>query len=247
MAIMGQRSVEIVLTLEVTVPGRPPYQTQVTQFIPDIRLASVQPGGQVHVRVDPMNPNVLAIADSVQGGVGAAPVIASGGAGGWGAAPGVGNAPVIQPTAQAGGGGAGWGAPPAGAPGGWGAPPAGAQMGGPMMPAAGLVAPDMGKAMKRSMTMTLVILFITTVPIAVIMAAVFVDWSAFGIDFGGDGDGDGAPKGGYCEGTVRCCKVVYGNSATANCDNWKNLPAAGCKSTWETYSQTAKSQGKTCK
>jgi hypothetical protein len=260
MAVMGQRSVEIALTLEVSLPGRPPYMTQTTQFIPDIRLPSVQPGSMVQVAVDQMNPNLLAIADGMAGGGGlkgaGGPMM---GGGSWGAAPG---APMIQPTAGAAPGG--WGAPPPGAPpGAYGAPPGGmgAPMGMPMgMPmGGGFATPDMGKAMKRSMKMTIAILFITTVPIAIIMAVTFVDWSAFGIDLDGGSDDSGSgkkgddeasgdiPKGGYCEGTVRCCKVVFNNAANANCDNWKNLPAAGCKSTWESYSQTAKSQGKTCK
>ncbi len=258
-SVMGQRSIEVTLALEVNIPGRAPYMTQVTQFISEMLIPAVLPGSIVSVRVDPNDPNAIAIAGPANdaASMGGGPMIHRGaGGGGWGGAPGAGGM-VIQPTAGAAPGGGpagGWGAPPPGVPGvpgvpvgGWGALPPG----GPTpFGGAGFAGPDMGKAMKRSMTMTIVIMLITTVPIAIIMAAVFVDWSALGIDVGGsddDGKSGDIPKGGYCEGTARCCKVVFGNAASANCDSWKSLPAAGCKSTWESYSQTAKAQGKSCK
>jgi len=296
-AVMGKRSIGVNLVLEVNVPGRAPYQAQVNQLINELLVASVQPGATVAVRVDPQNPNIIAVAPGAP--VGPMPV-----QGAWGAPAGgmkIGNAAWNQPGApaplmgaQAGYGppggpppgagygappGAGYGAPPAAA--GWGAPPVmGAgmpgmgmpgmgmpgmgmpNMGMPGMHAAGFGSADIGKAMKRSMKLAIVIMLVTTVPIVAIMLAVFVDWSAFGIggddesptsrggDVPGGGDaspGGAIPKGGYCEATVRCCKVVFPNAATNNCDNWKNLPASGCKTTWESYSQSAKSQGKTCK
>lgn len=238
--VMGHRHLDVALTLEVNLPGRPPYTVQTSQLISELRLPSVQPGAQVQLRVDPANPNRVAVADGAPAG---APMAQAG----WPGAPGQPGAPQGQP----GWGGPPGGPPPGGAPGAWGGAPMGQQpmMGGmPMggmhmggMPGAGFVAPDINAAVKKSLLspMSIFILFITTVPITVIMLATFVDWSALGAD-------DDAPKGGYCEATARCCKVVFNNAANSNCDQMKNLPAAGCKSAYEGYERSAKAQGKTC-
>ena len=98
--------------------------------------------------------------------------------------------------------------------------------------------PQLGGAMKKSMRFAIIMMVVTTVPIAIIMAAVFVDWSAI------IGD-DGAPKGGWCKGAARCCKVVHG--AAPDCDKWKDFPGSGCKSVYEGYEKAAKGMGKTCK
>ena len=234
--IMGHRHLQLALTIEVQVPGRPPYVVQTTQLISELRIPSLQPGAQLSLRVDPMNPNKIAIADGAPPPAGG---FAPQAAGGWPGAPG---GPMAGAPGQ----------PMMGAPGAYGAPPQqGAWGGAPMAPGMGMagpgmgfVAPDVGQAMKKSLLspMSLFIFFITTVPITVIMLAVFVDWSAI---FGGDEE-SGVPKGGYCEATARCCKVVFANAANASCDQMKNLPGAGCKQAFEGYQQSAKAQGKTC-
>ena len=233
LTVMGHRHLDVILTVEVQVPGRAPYTVQTTQMISELRLPSVQPGASVQLRVDPMNPNRIAIAD---GAPAASPAAAA-----WGArgaapgAPGWGGPPGAPPQGA-------WGAAPGapGAPGAYGAPMGGAPM--MMGGGAGFVAPDINQAVKKSLLspMSLFILFITTVPITVIMLVTFVDWSAFA------SEDDGTPKGGYCEATARCCKVVFGAAGGANCDQMKNLPAAGCKSAYEGYERSAKAQGKTC-
>lgn len=238
LTVMGHRHLDVILTVEVQVPGRPPYTVQTTQMISELRLPSVQPGAQVQLRVDPMNPNRIAIAD---GAPAASPAVAAWGArGGAPAAQGWGGPPGAPPQGA-------WAPPgaPGQTPGAFGAPMGGAPMmgGGMMGPGGGFVAPDINQAVKKSLLspMSLFIFFITTVPITVIMLATFVDWSAFA------SEDDGAPKGGYCEAIVRCCNVVAGSSpAAANCANWKNLPAAGCKDAFEGYKKSAEAMGKTC-
>jgi hypothetical protein len=237
MAVMGHRHLDVVLTLEVHLPGRPPYTVQTTQMISELRLPSVQPGAQVHLRVDPMNPNRVAVADGVAPSMGGGPTAP--GAPMTPGSPGAGGAWAGPPGAPA---AAAWSGAPVGAPamGAMGAMGAPAMMG---APGGGFVAPDMGQAMKKGLLspLWLFVFFITTVPITVIMLATFVDWSAFA------SEEDGAPEGGYCAALVRCCKVVAGGTpAASNCDNWANLPAAGCKDAYAGYQQSAKAQGKTC-
>jgi hypothetical protein len=216
----AHRHLNLVIAMEVHMPGRPPYQIQSTQLISELTLPSLQPGAWLQIRVDNQNPQNVAIA----------------GYGQQAAAPAFGGAP--------------------------GAPAMGGPMGAPMGAQMGFAMPNtaatMNKAFSRAIIMTLVISVIVTVP----LLAVFVDWSAFAGGGGGDDDsssksddksasgddsssGDGVPSGGYCKGLVRCCKEVFGTSG--NCDNYANLPAAGCKSAYDAHQKSAKAMGKTCK
>ena len=49
------------VTIDVEVPGRPPYECTVTALIPLNLVRDVLPGATVEVRVDPSNPNNIAI------------------------------------------------------------------------------------------------------------------------------------------------------------------------------------------
>jgi len=51
----------VVLDLDVRVPGKDPYVTQVTTAVPQVYLSKLQPGGSLAVRVDPSDPGALAI------------------------------------------------------------------------------------------------------------------------------------------------------------------------------------------
>jgi hypothetical protein len=51
----------VVLDLDVHVPGKDPYVTQVTSAVPQVYLSKLQPGGSLAVRVDPSDPGALAI------------------------------------------------------------------------------------------------------------------------------------------------------------------------------------------
>ena len=64
----AQRHISLVLSLEVHVQGRAPYTIQIQKYISELNLALFQQGAWINVRVDPMNPNSLAIA-----GAGSAP------------------------------------------------------------------------------------------------------------------------------------------------------------------------------
>lgn len=57
-----QRHLSVILSLEVHLPGRAPYTSQVKKFVSELNLASFQPGAWLAVRVDPMNPTSVAVA-----------------------------------------------------------------------------------------------------------------------------------------------------------------------------------------
>jgi hypothetical protein len=225
--IGAHRHISLLLSLEVHLPGRPPYVAQCQKTISELMIASLQPGAWLAVRIDPGNPMNLAIA-----GPGSPPAATPGGpapfgAGGMsGAAPAAGAFGAPPPAAGFGG------VPPM--PGGFGQPAA--PMG--MAPMAGFGSPAMGGALHKGMRRAIVITLLTTIPIAIVMLVVFVDFSGW---FGGSD----APKGGYCKALVRCCKKVHGDAG--NCGQYENLPAAGCKTAYETYKESAKAMGKTCK
>lgn len=200
----ADRHVRLVVSLEVHPNGGAPYHGHCEPLLSELVIPSVQPGSWLQLRVDPQNPQRLAIA-----GAGAVPHHGARG----GAAPGAGYP------------GAGY--PGAGYPG---APLA--MMGGSEWDPSHFQA-KAGKAFSGGMWMTIIIGAITTIPLLI----VFADWSAL---FGGDG----APNGGYCKGAARCCKVVFDGAET--CDGMEDLPAAGCKSAFESYAESAKRTGKTC-
>jgi hypothetical protein len=49
------------IVLEVTSPSRGTYQAQVQSLVPMIKLSQLQPGQTVQVKIDPMNPNNVAV------------------------------------------------------------------------------------------------------------------------------------------------------------------------------------------
>ena len=51
----------IALKLEIQLPGRPSYLVNKRQVVPFIRLASIQPGTTLPIRVDPAKPNEIEI------------------------------------------------------------------------------------------------------------------------------------------------------------------------------------------
>jgi hypothetical protein len=244
LTVMGHRHLDLVLQMEVQLPGRPPYMAQFNQLVSELRVPSLQPGAMVQLRVDPTNPMHMVVADGAPAGGAAQWPGAAAPAAGFGAmgppAPGFGG--MSPPPAPGFGGMSPPPAPgfggmsPAPAAGFGGMGPAPGMMG--AMPGAGFGAPDMGGALKKSWRFSIIMMVVTTVPVLVILLAVFVDWSAL---FGGDG----APKGGWCKGAARCCQVVHGGAA--ECEQWKNFPGSGCKDVYDGYERAAKAMGKTCK
>lgn len=55
---------ELRLDVEVSVPGQPPYTVQTRQLVDQHRVASVQPGQHVHLRVDRNDPQRIALTDT---------------------------------------------------------------------------------------------------------------------------------------------------------------------------------------
>ncbi len=177
----AHRHLVLMLGLEVHPQGGAPYHVRCQQTVSELQIPSLQPGAWLQVRVDPANPQKLAIA-----GAGALQPGAYGAPGMPPMQPGAYGAPGMQPgmmgmpgmPMQPGmmgmpGGVAGWGAAQTGA--------------------------AMNKAFSRAIWMTAIISIVVTVP----LLAVFVDWSSIV-------GGEGAPKGGYCKALVRCCKQVHG-------------------------------------
>jgi hypothetical protein len=52
---------QIVLDLDITIPGRDPYSAQLTTAVPQVYLGRLQPGGSIGVKVDPNDPSSIAI------------------------------------------------------------------------------------------------------------------------------------------------------------------------------------------
>lgn len=202
----AHRHLRLQLGLEVHPQGGAPYPVESLQLVSELQIPALQPGAWLQVKIDPVNPQNLAIA-----GFGGGPH-AGGFAGGYPVAPGMGYP---------------------GTPGGYPQVP----MPGGMAPSpswgAVQVGPVMNQAFSRAIRMTILISVITTVP----LLAVFVDWSSI------FGDGD-APKGGYCKALLRCCAAMHGGAGS--CGEYENLPAAGCKTAYESYLRSAKAVGKTC-
>lgn len=68
-----QRHVSLVLSLEVHVQGRAPYAIQLQKYVSELNLALFQRGNWLDVRVDPANPNSLAVAGAASPPAAAAP------------------------------------------------------------------------------------------------------------------------------------------------------------------------------
>ena len=235
MSIGAHRHVELIMHLEIYPHGGQAYQLQTTQLISELQLATMQPGALLQIRIDPANPNNIAIAG---------PDLSAG-------YPGVGTAQGYPQAGYPGapqpwqsGGQQPWQAPgspmggaPGQVPGALGAPgyPQPFGYGQAAHAMAAQTADRVNRGMKRAFIMSAVIMVLVTIP----LAAVFVDWSAFG--FSGDSD---APEGGYCSALVRCCKTVFPGSG--NCDKWQGLPGSGCKSAYESHKRSAEAMGKKC-
>ncbi len=80
--------------------------------------------------------------------------------------------------------------------------------------------------------------------VGVIVAVVVVFVNVGGVGLGSASEGDGV-----CAQAVRCCEVVAaGKPSAANCKNLGKLgvPASACESSLKSFSDSAKTQGKTC-
>ena len=73
----GHRQPQVALTLEVQPTGGQPYQAQLVTLISEFQIPQIQPGTMCQVRVDPANPNNMALeAVGVSGGEAGAPMTA---------------------------------------------------------------------------------------------------------------------------------------------------------------------------
>jgi len=52
---------QVVLAVSVEIEGKPAYDAQVTTSVPQMHIALVQPGNKIGVKVDPTDPNNIAI------------------------------------------------------------------------------------------------------------------------------------------------------------------------------------------
>ena len=129
----------------------------------------------------------------------------------------------------------------------WGAQPVGKGPGGfgPAPIPMGVMQPNY----KRSLPFIIFMVFITTVPITVIMLYTFVDFDDLlgrnKDDEGSSEDGDKKKKkGSVCERAAECCKVIGGDEKA--CSNVKLMPVDGCKQMLDANKEAAKSLGKSC-
>ncbi len=65
----GDRRLQLQMAVEVRPSGGGPFQAQLTAFVSELQIPQVQPGSEVRVRFDPMNPARVALE-----GVGVSPV-----------------------------------------------------------------------------------------------------------------------------------------------------------------------------
>ncbi len=61
MEVGGHRHLQLQLQLEVQPQGRPPYPAMVTTMVSELQIPQLQPGAQLTVRIDRMNPMNIAL------------------------------------------------------------------------------------------------------------------------------------------------------------------------------------------
>lgn len=215
--MMGHRHLRVTLTIEVHPQMGMPYTTTVEQLISELQIPSVQPGAAVELRVDPQNPQRVAVAAT--GAMGAQPY--SG-----------------QPYP--------------------GQPQPGAYRGPQPVMVQGIGQPNYKSAFPR----IALIMFITTVPVTVILAYTFIDFrSMFGGSSSSSSDSEesssaesDAPKKkkkkkqSACEEAAACCRAIAGDNKAAakNCDNYGMMPVEGCRQTVDAMKPQVEKMGKTC-
>lgn len=234
MTVGVHRHLQLQLQLEVQLPGRPPHRTMLTTMVSELQVPQLQPGAQLTVRVDRMDPNKVALE-----GVGApAGSFGAPAMGGYGAPPGVG-APGGYGAPLAGYGSPGaFGAPPVGygAPGAFGAP---AAFHAPGMVAIG-GAPRIPTGAKIGMWVGI---GGALLGVMVAVAVVMVNVDGVGLDSAGEGDS-------VCARAVRCCEAAAGtNASAANCKNLGKIgvPASACEQSLQSFREAASMQGRSCK
>ena len=232
-AVMGHRHLKLTFGVEVQPQAGPPYVANFEQLLSELQIPSVQPGAQVELRIDPQNPQRMAIASILPA-----------------------QAPQQAWGQQAFGQQPGWGQQQAQAPGGWGAGPA--QFGAAPIPV-GAMTPNY----KRAVPFMIFMMLITTVPVGLVMFFAFYDTGLWSFGGAGSErasssdetveDEDEAPKkkkkgsGGVCAQAAACCRVVSGDTQ-ASCDNFEKMgmPVAGCEQSLEAFRKSAKAMKKSC-
>ena len=208
------RRLQVVLTLQVQPPNGAPYVTQLQTLISELNIPQIQPGSMLQVRIDPMNPQKLAIE-----GFGVAPGPMPGSPPGY-PAPGMAGMPNVAQAPQP---GMPYGAPP-GAFGMPGAAPAAYGMSPGFTPAA----PAAGFKLPLGAKIGLVVGGLGAV-VGIGVAIVAVVWTM----------GVGGPSE-ICQKTADCCKKMS-NSSPA-CDNYlkQTGPIADkvCTETYAAYQKT---------
>ena len=191
------RQLQLQIAAMVHRPGTAPYAANFTAMVSELQIPMVQPGSWLAVRVDPSNPNSIAIE-----AMGVAPP-ADAGAGPAAQAPSPYGAPVPYGAPAAYTPTAGYGTPPAagGPPGPGFAPPAAAYGGTPVAPMGGFRLPLGAK----------IGIGVGVVGVLVAVAAPFL-MTGYLTGFGTPSD--------VCKRAAACCrKVARSSPAASNCDN----------------------------
>lgn len=218
-AVMGHRHLKLVLTVEVWPQMGQPYTASFEQLISELQLPSVQPGAQVELRIDPQNPNRIALA-SVGGAAGMA------------------QQPMGQ---QPMGPGAAWGAQ---AP--MGAPMPVAVMTPQYKSAVPMIAIIMFFTTVPTAAILLYVFwdFGSLFGSSSRSSDDEDDETGSASD---EDEKPKKKKGGVCAQAVRCCKVVAQGAAASACENFeKGMPVEGCRQALDGYKQGAKALGKSC-
>ena len=233
-----QRNLQLQITALVHPPNGQPYQVMVTDMISELQVPQVQPGAWMQVRIDPMNPQKVAIeATGVQPGAmpGQAP---------YGAAAQFPNVPYgmqgapVAPAPQYGYAGQPQGAfAPPQTPAAYGPPGAYAPQGMAGMP--------MGTPV-RSLKMPLGAKIGLAIGALSLVGGLGVTVAVVAIPMMMGPSDD-------CARAAKCCRAAAGGIATAEkaCDNFKSGfgPSGGsaCKDAADQFEKSAKAFGRTCK
>lgn len=61
-----QKNPQVKFKLEVTVPGKDPYEVNYTKILPYINTPKFQPGDKYYVLIDPNNPQILKFTSKIE-------------------------------------------------------------------------------------------------------------------------------------------------------------------------------------
>ncbi|HTJ82834.1 MAG TPA: DUF3592 domain-containing protein [Polyangiaceae bacterium] len=217
-AVMGHRHLNLTLTVEVQPQMGAPYTATFQQLISELQIPSVQPGAMVELRIDPTNPQRMAMASVIPAGMATGP---------YGLP--AGNPYGPQPGMGMGVGGVG--------------APVGVSV---MTPQYKSALPMIIGITLVTTIPVVAILGWHFVDFGQFGGGSSSKDESDSESAESDAPAKGK-KGGICAQAAACCKVISGDAGSA-CSNLDNgmMPLDGCKQALDAYKKSAKAMKKTC-